>query len=666
MTLVAGGVGTTGGSITATGTIDIDVGTGNNQILQLNGSSQIPAVDGSLLTFVNAASIRGVNLSTTAPTPGQILTYNGSAWEAAAAPTSGINALSGDVTASGTGSVTATIRNDRITTAMIQSAGGGVNRLLITDSTTGANVTFADGCAQDEILKWNTTLGWDCSTDGNGGAVTLVVAGSGLVSGSISGTGTLAVDVGTGSNQIVQLNGSGQLPAVDGSLLTDLNLAAVTAGTLDVDSGGTGATSLTDNRLLLGNGTAAIGVLAAGTAGQLLQSGGASDPAWSTATFPTGAATQYDFLYASAANTWSSFATANTGAMVTSSAGVPSWASGAVANRLLRTDGTTISFAQVNPTTDIAQGTGAVTIESVNAGTSTFGNATGAATTVVRSGTGGVDITSTGTNINAVDITATGAGGGVTIASNASGAFAMNGGTGANSIITSTRVAAGGLTLRTTGGGAATTLLTSNGTSAAAVNITATGAGGGITLTPNATGHTIISAGRLSVGAGNTPAYTLDVAGSGQFTGNVHALAFFYTSDGRLKENFTPSPGLEAINQLNGYRFNWKKDQSPEIGLIAQEVEKVFPELVTTKADGYKAVKYGNLVAPLIQSTKELYGMCKANESQWRALASVVDNNARVTDARINSLQDQVNQLKEENRALQMQVREIKSLLLNK
>jgi hypothetical protein len=55
---------------------------------------------------------------------------------------------------------------------------------------------------------------------------------------------------------------------------------------------------------------------------------------------------------------------------------------------------------------------------------------------------------------------------------------------------------------------------------------------------------------------------------------------------------------------LRGVTFNFKKDNAPSIGLIAQEVEMVFPELVTTEASGFKSVEYGNLVAPLIEATK--------------------------------------------------------------
>lgn len=75
-------------------------------------------------------------------------------------------------------------------------------------------------------------------------------------------------------------------------------------------------------------------------------------------------------LYTSAVDTLSSIATANTSALVTSSTGVPSWTSGGTANRVLRTDGTTVSFSQVALSTDV---TGTLTVNHGGTGVTTFG-----------------------------------------------------------------------------------------------------------------------------------------------------------------------------------------------------------------------------------------------------------------------------------------------------
>lgn len=76
-------------------------------------------------------------------------------------------------------------------------------------------------------------------------------------------------------------------------------------------------------------------------------------------------------------------------------------------------------------------------------------------------------------------------------------------------------------------------------------------------------------------------------------------------SDERLKENVKPlEHSLEKILKLEGVSYTWKKNESPDVGLIAQNVEKVYPELVKTEGD-YKQVDYQKLVAPLIEAVRE-------------------------------------------------------------
>ena len=102
-------------------------------------------------------------------------------------------------------------------------------------------------------------------------------AGAGLTK---SGN-TLAVQVDDSSIEInsdtLQVKASGITNAM---LAGSIDLTAKVTGTLPVANGGTGASSLTANRLLLANGTSAISVLAAGTAGQVMTSNGASAPAF--------------------------------------------------------------------------------------------------------------------------------------------------------------------------------------------------------------------------------------------------------------------------------------------------------------------------------------------------------------------------------------------------
>jgi len=66
------------------------------------------------------------------------------------------------------------------------------------------------------------------------------------------------------------------------------------------------------------------------------------------------------------------------------------------------------------------------------------------------------------------------------------------------------------------------------------------------------------------------------------------------------------------VKKLGGYEFDWipvkgiHENEGHDIGVIAQEVEKIIPEVVTTRDNGFKAVKYEKMVALLIQAIKEL------------------------------------------------------------
>jgi hypothetical protein len=81
------------------------------------------------------------------------------------------------------------------------------------------------------------------------------------------------------------------------------------------------------------------------------------------------------------------------------------------------------------------------------------------------------------------------------------------------------------------------------------------------------------------------------------------------SSDIRLKENFEPmSNALELVTQLNGTYYTWKKDAGADkprkLGFIAQEVEKVIPELVKTDSEGMKSVDYVSVVPVLVEAIK--------------------------------------------------------------
>ena len=116
-----------------------------------------------------------------------------------------------------------------------------------------------------------------------------------------------------------------------------------------------------------------------------------------------------------------------------------------------------------------------------------------------------------------------------------------------------------------------------------------------------------------------SPGTELDV------NGTVTALAYLYSSDKRLKTDITSITNpLQKILSLNGYLFTWKKTGTKDMWVIAQEVEKVFPEIVSTNNKGYKSVEYGNLVAPLIEAIRELNNKIDAQAKEINTLKNMI------------------------------------------
>ena len=132
---------------------------------------------------------------------------------------------------------------------------------------------------------------------------------------------------------------------------------------------------------------------------------------------------------------------------------------------------------------------------------------------------------------------------------------------------------------------------------------------------------------RTSIGLGTSNDTQFNSLGIGTAasatTGQIRAtddITAFYSSDVALKENIHNIPSAsEKIEQLNGVLFDWKQEyidnnggedgyfiRKSDVGVIAQDVEKVLPEIVGTRPNGIKAVKYDRLCALLIEGFKEM------------------------------------------------------------
>ena len=91
----------------------------------------------------------------------------------------------------------------------------------------------------------------------------------------------------------------------------------------------------------------------------------------------------------------------------------------------------------------------------------------------------------------------------------------------------------------------------------------------------------------------------------------------YSTSDVRLKNNIKSiDKALDKVNKISGVTFEWneishKETGKKDVGVIAQEIEEILPELVDNRSNGYKAVDYPKLTALLIEAVKDLSNQVK-------------------------------------------------------
>lgn len=124
----------------------------------------------------------------------------------------------------------------------------------------------------------------------------------------------------------------------------------------------------------------------------------------------------------------------------------------------------------------------------------------------------------------------------------------------------------------------------------------------------------IVSGSDASLNSLSTNALGVGTSAPGT-TGRIEAtndIVAFASSDERLKDNISYiTDPIYKIQKIGGYEFDWIPNEEihgnkgHDVGVIAQEIEKVLPEVVTTRKNGYKAVKYEKIVALLIEGIKE-------------------------------------------------------------
>ncbi|WP_168196435.1 tail fiber domain-containing protein [Bdellovibrio sp. NC01] len=138
--------------------------------------------------------------------------------------------------------------------------------------------------------------------------------------------------------------------------------------------------------------------------------------------------------------------------------------------------------------------------------------------------------------------------------------------------------------------------------------------------------------------------FTLNSDGSAKLTG-----ALTQASDMRLKRDVATIPdSLRKLEGLRGVTYNWidpQKESNKQYGVIAQEVEAIFPDLVKTDKEGFKSVNYTGLIAPMINAIKELKHLFVQNDQQ-------IQNLQKQMELKDQQMKDQAAQMEAMKKAL--------------
>jgi len=247
------------------------------------------------------------------------------------------------------------------------------------------------------------------------------------------------------------------------------------------------------------------------------------------------------------------------------------------------------------------------------------GNGLVGAGITLKSGAGGVG--NSGGPGGSISITT--GDGGASNTGGAGGSLSLTTGAGGSGSITG--LPGGSITITAGNGGVGSVEVGSGGVGGGGGNITLAPGSGGTAATPGSVGNIILAPSLGSVGIGTFPATKLQVFGDirvgnngsngciQNFAGNV--IAGTCSSDVRLKMHIRPfGPVLDKLARLHPVNFEWRVSQYPEyhfgpgvnIGLIAQDVERIFPEMVSVDANGFKMVNYSELPYLMLQAFKEL------------------------------------------------------------
>ena len=169
------------------------------------------------------------------------------------------------------------------------------------------------------------------------------------------------------------------------------------------------------------------------------------------------------------------------------------------------------------------------------------------------------------------------------------------------------------------------------------VSTLASGAGGAVTFSgPGGEVARLTSAGNMGIGVPN-PVKTLDVKGTGSFTGRLTAFDFLTLSDRRFKTNITRIENAsDILDKIHGVRFMWRDLSSNDVGVIAQDLQGVLPEAVVGSEEWIEgeeepklSVAYHKITPVLVEVVKRLEARISVLEQQNITLEGLIRSHLR-------------------------------------
>ncbi len=175
-----------------------------------------------------------------------------------------------------------------------------------------------------------------------------------------------------------------------------------------------------------------------------------------------------------------------------------------------------------------------------------------------------------------------------------------------------------------------------------------------------------VGPGAGTIGGGAQYVNTITLDNQGRVTGATAGTP----SDIRLKENVERIQGaFEKVQQVNGYTYDWidkSTDPNQQLGVIAQELEQIFPNLVYTNENGYKSVNYIGLIPVLIEAIKEqqkvinqLMTDVESEKSDKQSLKAALDKQMKLSEMHMELMMS----LQNENSEMKDDLEDIKALL---